>query len=75
MITLFCIFLIIACLVAFVKIFAWFLAAAFRLIPFLFGLGFAILIIGIAAYLLGIIGAVVAIVVLIGLCLGKHHAG
>lgn len=76
MITLFCIFLIVAFLVGIVKLFVWMISAAFHLIPFLFGIVMVICVIGIAAYLLGIIGAVIAIVVIVALCVGgKHHAG
>ena len=76
MITLFCILLIIAFLVGIVKLFVWMISAAFHLIPFLFGIVMAICVIGLAVYLLGVVGAVVAIIVIIALCAGgKHHAG
>ena len=73
MITLFCILLIIAFLVGIVKVFGWLLSAAFYLVPFLFGLFMAICVIAIAAYLLGIVGVIIAIIVIIGLCAGRHH--
>ncbi|RRF97208.1 MAG: hypothetical protein DUD27_01205 [Lachnospiraceae bacterium] len=75
MITLFCILLIIAFLVGIVKVFGWLLSAAFHLIPFLLGIFMAIGVIAIAAYLLGTVGVVIAIIVIIGLCAGRHHAG
>ncbi|MQN00899.1 MAG: hypothetical protein FRC54_02755 [bacterium LCO1.1] len=75
MITLFCILLIIAFLVGIVKVFGWLLSAAFHLIPFLLGIFMAIGVIAIAAYLLETVGVVIAIIVIIGLCAGRHHAG
>lgn len=75
MITLFCVLLIIAFLVGIVKIFVWMISAAFHLVPFLFGVVMVIGVIMAAVYLLGIIGAVAAVIVIIAACAGAwHHA-
>lgn len=75
MITLFCVLLIIAFLVGIVKVFVWMISAAFHLVPFLFGVVMVIGVIMAAVYLLGIIGAVAAVIVIIVACAGAwHHA-
>ncbi len=75
MITLFCVLLIIAFLVGIVKVFVWMISAAFHLVPFLFGVVMVIGVIMAAVYLLGIIGAVAAVIVIIAACAGAwHHA-
>jgi hypothetical protein len=75
MITLFCVLFIIAFLVGIVKVFVWMISAAFHLVPFLFGVVMVIGVIMAAVYLLGIIGAVAAVIVIIAACAGAwHHA-
>ena len=75
MITLFCVLFIIAFLVGIVKVFVWMISTAFHLVPFLFGVAMVIGVIMAAVYLLGIIGAVAAVIVIIAACAGAwHHA-
>lgn len=75
MITLFCVLFIIAFLVGIVKVFVWMISAAFHLVPFLFGVVMVIGVIMAAVYLLGIIGAVAAVILIIAACAGAwHHA-
>jgi hypothetical protein len=75
MITLFCVLFIIAFLVGIVKVFVWMISAAFHLVPFLFGVVMVIGVIMAAVYLLGIIGAVAAVIIIIAACAGAwHHA-
>ena len=75
MITLFCVLLIMAFLVGIVKVFVWMISAAFHLVPFLFGVVMVIGVIMAAVYLLGIIGAVAAVIIIIAACAGAwHHA-
>lgn len=75
MITLFCVLFIIAFLVGIVKVFVWMISAAFHLVPFLFGVVMVIGVIIASVYLLGIIGAVAAVIVIIAACAGAwHHA-
>ena len=73
MITLFCVLFIIAFLVGIVKVFVWMISAAFHLVPFLFGVVMVIGVIMAAVYLLGIIGAVAAVIVIIAACAGAWH--
>jgi hypothetical protein len=66
---------IIAFLVGIVKVFVWMISAAFHLVPFLFGVVMVIGVIMAAVYLLGIIGAVAAVIIIIAACAGAwHHA-
>lgn len=75
MITLFCVLFIIAFLVGIVKVFVWMISVAFHLVPFLFGVVMVIGVIMAAVYLLGIIGAVAAVIVIIAACAcAWHHA-
>ena len=75
MITLFCVLFIIAFLVGIVKVFVWMISTAFHLVPFLFGVVMVIGVIMAAVYLLGIIGAVAAVILIIAACAGAwHHA-
>ena len=75
MITLFCVLFIIAFLVGIVKVFVWMISTAFHLVPFLLGVVMVIGVIMAAVYLLGIIGAVAAVIVIIAACAGAwHHA-
>lgn len=73
MITLFCIFLVIAMIIGIVELFGMMIAVAFRLVPFLFSVGLVIAVICVVGYALGIIGAIVAIVIIIAACAGKSH--
>lgn len=73
MITLFCIFLIAAMIVGIVELLGVMIAASFHFVPFLFSVGLVIAVLCVAGYALGIIGAIVAIVIIIAACAGKSQ--
>lgn len=68
MITLFCIFIMIAMFVGIIKIFGWMLRAAFHLIPFLFEVFLIIGVLAIAWQLLKVVGFIAAIAVIAAGC-------
>lgn len=68
MITLFCIFIIIAIFVGIIKIFGWLLKAAFHLIPFLIEVFLVIAALYIAWHILSAIGIIVAVAAIVVGC-------